>query len=61
MSQRVTMSTLQTDATYFIIEEFDDLAFLFARWLADQKIKHIILAFCSDKVNISKRKLIEEL
>lgn len=61
MPRRTTMSSIRADATYVITGGSGGLAYSFARWLADQGAKYIILASRSGKADMKIRNLIIEM
>ncbi|KAL9126150.1 MAG: hypothetical protein Q9217_004761 [Psora testacea] len=61
MPRKTTMSSIRTDATYVITGGSGGLASSFARWLADQGAKYIVLASRSGKADTKTSNLIEEL
>ena len=61
MPRKITMSSIAPDATYLITGGSGGLATSFAKWLAEQGAKYIILASRSGKVSAKTRGIIEDL
>lgn len=61
MPRKTTMSSIRADATYVITGGSGGLASSFARWLAEQGAKYIILASRSGKADTKTQNMIEEL